>query len=62
MHIGAFDSETSTINKMEEYLSLNGYVFDYSDSRLHHEIYLSDPRRCKVENWKTIIRLPIRKS
>ena len=62
MHIGAFDSETSTINMMEDYLSQNGYVFDYTDNRLHHEIYLSDPRRCKVENWKTIIRLPIRKS
>lgn len=62
MHIGSYDSETSTINKIKDFISQNGYVYDFTDERLHHEIYLSDPRRCKVENLKTIIRLPIRKS
>ncbi len=28
--------------------------------RLHHEIYLSDPRRSKPENLKTVIRHPVR--
>lgn len=28
--------------------------------RLHHEIYLGDPRRTKPENLKTVIRHPIR--
>jgi hypothetical protein len=27
----------------------------------HHEIYLSDPRRSKPENIKTIIRQPVEK-
>ena len=29
--------------------------------RLHHEIYLSDPRRVAVEKRKTVIRHPIKK-
>ena len=28
-------------------------------TRLHHEIYLGDPRRTKPENLKTIIRHPV---
>ena len=27
--------------------------------RLHHEIYLGDPRRTKPENLKTVIRHPV---
>ena len=32
------------------------------DIRLHHEIYLSDPRRTKPENLKTVIRHPVRRA
>ena len=39
----------------------NGYENDLSDSRLHHEIYLSDPRKVEPAKWKTVIRHPIRK-
>ena len=28
--------------------------------RLHHEIYLGDPRKTKPENLKTVIRHPVR--
>ena len=28
--------------------------------RLHHEIYLGDPRRTKPENLKTVIRHPVK--
>ena len=38
-----------------------GYQIDISATRHHHEIYLSDVRRCKPENLKTVIRHPIRK-
>lgn len=27
----------------------------------HHEIYLSDPRRCAPEKMKTVLRQPIEK-
>ena len=39
---------------------LQGCALDLSGIRQHHEIYLSDARRCKAENLKTVIRLPIR--
>lgn len=60
MHIGSYDSEPSTILKMREFAEKNGYSEDLSDTRLHHEIYLSDPRRCDPERLKTVIRHPIK--
>ncbi|MCD7762353.1 MAG: GyrI-like domain-containing protein, partial [Lachnospiraceae bacterium] len=44
MHIGAYDEEPGTIEKMNQYLTENGLENDYSGERFHHEIYLSDPR------------------
>ena len=32
---------------------------DYSNGRLHHEIYMSDARKVTPEKWKTVIRHPI---
>ena len=61
MHIGSYDSEVSTVKRMNDFIALNGFVSDINENRLHHEIYLSDPRRCKSESLRTIIRLPIRK-
>lgn len=61
MHIGSYDSEPETLAVMERYLSLNGYEKDLTDGRPHHEIYLSDPRRCAVEKLKTVVRIPVRK-
>jgi len=61
MHIGSYDSELYTINLMNEYMIENGYELDINDTRFHHEIYLSDPRRCDVNKLKTVIRHPIRK-
>lgn len=61
MHLGAFDDEPATVAIMDEYLEQNGYANDFSRDRLHHEIYLSDARKVAPENWKTVIRHPIRK-
>ncbi len=61
MHIGAFDDEPASVAKMHQYLQENGYVNDFSDSRLHHEIYLSDPRKVEEARQKTVIRHPIKK-
>ena len=47
---------------MNEFIISNGYTYDMSDKRFHHEIYLSNPNRCKIEKLKTIIRLPIKKA
>ncbi len=61
MHLGAYDAEPETIALMEQYLEEKGYVTDITATRLHHEIYLSDPRKSPPEKWKTVIRHPIRK-
>ena len=61
MHLGAFDDEPATVALMDAYLEQNGYVNDMNESRLHHEIYMSDARRVPPEKWKTVIRHPIRK-
>ena len=61
MHLGPFDDEPATVALMDEYLVENGYVNDITDTRLHHEIYMSDARKVAPEKWKTVIRHPIKK-
>lgn len=61
MHIGSYDKEPETVQIMDAYLTENGYQNDLSESRLHHEIYLSDPRKTAQEKRKTVIRHPIKK-
>lgn len=61
MHTGAFDEEPATVAVMDGFLAENGYANDWSSGRLHHEIYLSDPRRVAAEKRKTVIRHPVKK-
>lgn len=61
MHIGSYDNEPATIELMHEFAAANGYKIDITEQRLHHEIYLSDPRRIAPERLKTVIRHPIKK-
>ncbi len=61
MHIGSYDDEPKTINLMHKFIEENGYELDITDTRFHHEIYLSDPRKCEVSKLKTVIRYPIKK-
>ena len=61
MHIGSFDDEPATVTLMDKYLEENGYEKDFSDTRLHHEIYLSDPRKTTPDKQKTVIRHPVKK-
>lgn len=61
MHIGSFDEESSSVALMDQYLKEQGYENDFSPSRLHHEIYLSDARKVAPEKWKTVLRHPIKK-
>jgi len=60
MHIGSYDEETKTIQKMTQYALESGYEEDISAHRMHHEIYLSDPRRTEQSKLKTVLRHPIR--
>lgn len=61
MHVGSYDSEPATINAMHRFAEEQGCVIDLTDTRLHHEIYLSDPRRTAPEKLKTVIRLPVKR-
>ena len=40
MHMGSFDDEPASLEKMDKYLAENGYEKDFSKTRLHHEIWL----------------------
>lgn len=62
MHIGSYDDEPATVELMHKFAEDNGYKLDITDTRYHHEIYLSDPRKCDVNKLKTVIRHPIKKA
>lgn len=62
MHIGPYDNEPKTLEKMNDYVREQGYKPDFSKGRFHHEIYISDVRKCKPEKLKTVIRQPVLKS
>lgn len=61
MHLGPFDDEPASVALMDAYLEEHGYENDFSESRRHHEIYLSDARKVTPDRWKTVIRHPIKK-
>jgi len=55
LYFGSYDDEGPTI------ISMHQFAFDqgYSLRGVHHEIYLSDPRRTAPEKLKTVLRHPI---
>ena len=61
LHIGPYDDEPVTADKMHRYMEEQGFALDITNQRMHHEIYLSDPRKAAPEKLKTVIRHPIRK-
>lgn len=61
LHTGPYDDEPATVERMHEFIDREGCEADLSDKRLHHEIYLSDPRKTAPEKLRTVIRHPIRK-
>jgi hypothetical protein len=62
MHIGPYDDEPATIERLERFISESGFRNDISETRRHHEIYLSDPRKNVPEKLRTVIRLPIKRA
>ena len=61
MHIGPYDNEPVTVKLMDDYLAQSGYENNLNSERMHHEIYLSDPRKCLPEKMKTVIRHPVKR-
>lgn len=60
LHVGSYDDEPQTLDLMDCYVQEMGYENDFTKDRLHHEIYLSDPRKIAPEKCKTVIRHPVR--
>ncbi|MGO9239842.1 MAG: GyrI-like domain-containing protein [Bryobacteraceae bacterium] len=58
LHVGPYDRETETIEKMRARALSEGFEF----AATHHEIYLSDPRCVAPEKLRTILRIPLRKA
>ena len=55
MHIGPYDTEPVTIEKMDAFARENGYKLHGK----HHEIYMGNPLKAKPEKLKTVLRHPI---
>lgn len=61
LHLGPYEEEPATLAAMEAYAGAEGFAIDLGGERLHHEIYLSDPRRCRPERRKTVLRQPVKR-
>lgn len=61
LHVGPYDDEPATLDRLEDFMVQEGYEPDFSDTRRHHEIYLGDPRRTKPERLRTVLRQPVKK-
>lgn len=59
MHIGPYSTEPETMKQIEDFIKQNGLRDRLGDGGKHHEIYLSDPRKGKPENMKTVLRHPV---
>jgi hypothetical protein len=55
MHVGPYSTEPETLAHMHEFMEVEGFA----RNGLHHEIYLSDPRRVQSSAMKTILRQPV---
>jgi hypothetical protein len=62
MHLGPYDDEPRTVEKMETYMRALSLAADFTDTRRHHEIYLTDPRKGAPSGQKTVIRHPVRQA
>jgi hypothetical protein len=56
MHIGSFDDEPKSFARMEEFCTEQGFT---RSSKIHREIYLSDPRKTEPSKLKTVLRFPV---
>jgi hypothetical protein len=56
MHIGSFDNEPESFAQMEAFCAEHGFI---RASKIHREIYLSDPRKTESSKMKTVLRFPV---
>ena len=56
LHLGSFDDEPASFQKMDQFVKENGYT---RKSYLHREIYLNDARKTAPEKRRTILRYQV---
>ncbi|MEE8170545.1 MAG: GyrI-like domain-containing protein [Phycisphaerae bacterium] len=56
LHVGPYEKEGETMAAMQAFVEQQGLAFH----GLHHEIYLSDPRRVEPARLRTILRMPVK--
>jgi hypothetical protein len=61
MHLGHFDKEPETIKLIDNFIEENNLLNDISETRRHHEIYLSNPKKAEALNMKTVLRIPVKR-
>lgn len=61
MHIGPYATEPATIDRMKAFMQENGLFDNVGPNGLHHEIYISDPRKANPDKMKTVLRHPVAK-
>ena len=61
MHVGAYDDEPATVDRMHRFMDEQGYALDISDQRMHHEIDLSDARKTALEKLSAEITKAVRR-
>lgn len=59
MHLGSYDKEPESFSIMEDFCIKNNLN---RISKTHREIYISDPRKTKTDNLKTVLRFKVEKS
>jgi len=62
MHIGPYSTEPETMKKIDAFVLERGLKDRLGSGGKHHEIYLSDPRKCKPERMKTVLRHPVERA
>jgi hypothetical protein len=55
LHIGSYDDEAPTIERMHEFAASQGLALRGK----HHEIYLGDPRKVEAAKLRTVLRQPV---
>ena len=56
LHVGSYASEVASLEAMHDFADARGLRF----RGVHHEIYLSDPRRVPANKLRTILRHSVR--
>jgi hypothetical protein len=61
LHLVSYNDEPKTLKLMNDFIEENGLQSDINETRRHHEIYLSDPRKTEVSKLKTVLRIPVKR-